>query len=200
MIDPRPAAGILLAGGRGSRLGGTDKPAIALGGTVLIERALAALGAVPTVVVGPERVLSRSVMRTREDPAWAGPAAALAAGVDRLNSTVGVVLKPSDLVAVLATDLPAITAETLARLTAAVVEAAGAVLVDEDGREQLLLGVWRLAALIRAREVRPDWTGESVRAFLAPLPRVAVPAVGEEGADIDTPDQLAHWAAGATDH
>ena len=64
--EPRPAAGIVLAGGRGSRLGGVDKPALTVAGTALIERALAALAGVRTVVVGPARALDDRVTVVRE--------------------------------------------------------------------------------------------------------------------------------------
>jgi molybdopterin-guanine dinucleotide biosynthesis protein A len=192
--EASPAAGILLAGGAGSRLGGVDKPALTVAGSALIERALAALGDVPVVVVGPKRTLSRAVLATREDPPGAGPAAALAAGIDALRGRV----EPAALVAVLATDLPAVSAATVSRLARAVEDsgrAAGAVLVDSADREQLLLGVWRYRDLLTALAGRPSWVGASVRAFLAPMDRVRVPAVGDESADIDTPEQLTRWQA-----
>lgn len=190
-------AAILLAGGAGTRLGGVDKPGLTVAGSALIERSLTAVGDVPVVVVGPPRTLSRAVITTREDPPGAGPAAALAAGIDALRGRI----EPSALVAVLATDLPAVSAATVSRLVravenaAAIEDAAGAVVVDAADREQLLLGVWRYGDLLTALGQRPSWAGASVRAFLAPLVRARVPAEGEETADIDTPDQLARWQA-----
>jgi molybdopterin-guanine dinucleotide biosynthesis protein A len=51
------------------------------------------------------------------------------------------------LVAVLAADLPFLDAATVARLRAAVGAGDGALLVDDESRDQLLVGIWRTAAL-----------------------------------------------------
>ena len=56
-----PVAAIVLAGGAGRRLGGADKAALDVGGRTLLERALAAVSGVPTVVVGPARPLPPGV-------------------------------------------------------------------------------------------------------------------------------------------
>jgi len=190
--EPAPAAGI--AGGAGRRLGGVDKPALVVHGQPLLDRALGALGAgVPTVVVGPVRSTARPVTFVAEDPPGSGPAAALHAGVDALPA-----LPPDAMVGVLAADLPAVTAATLRRLAGALAAdpaADGAVLV-EDGREQVLLGVWRRGPLTAACAARPSWAGASVRSLLAPLHRIPVAAAGDEGADIDTPEQWRHWSEG----
>jgi molybdopterin-guanine dinucleotide biosynthesis protein A len=184
----------VLAGGAGRRLGGVDKPALVVQGQPLLDRALAALGAdVPTVVVGPVRPTARPVTFVAEDPPGSGPAAALHAGVAALPP-----LPPDAAVGVLAADLPAVTAATLRRLAGALsadADVDGAVLV-EGGREQVLLGVWRAGPLAAACAVRPSWAGASVRSLLAPLRRIAVAAAGEEGADIDTPEQWRHWSEG----
>jgi len=58
-----PAAAVILAGGRGRRLGGVDKPALRIGEHSLLDIAIDAVsGAVNRpiiVVVGPSRELSR---------------------------------------------------------------------------------------------------------------------------------------------
>jgi molybdopterin-guanine dinucleotide biosynthesis protein A len=199
---------VILAGGRGRRLGGTDKPALLVGGRSLLAAALAAAADGPIVVVGPERDLPPGVRSAIERPVGGGPAAALAAGFRALPP-----LGPGALVAVLAADLPGITASTLARLRAALLTgpvvagadgvggsgavgesgAAGAVLVDPTGHRQQLIGVWRQAALSAALARRRSWHNISVRELLSGLPVIEVPAAGGETDDIDTPDDLRRW-------
>lgn len=80
------AHAILLAGGRGSRLGGVDKPLLDIDGETLLDTAIAAVrdaGAITVVGVGPDR--GRGLRWVREDPPFAGPAAALVAGVSALD-------------------------------------------------------------------------------------------------------------------
>jgi molybdopterin-guanine dinucleotide biosynthesis protein A len=72
---------IVLAGGRGSRLGHVDKPGLTVGDATLLDRVLAAVSdAERTIVVGPRRATSRPVIWCRESPAGGGPVAAVAAG------------------------------------------------------------------------------------------------------------------------
>lgn len=83
-------AAILLAGGRGSRLGGAEKAMLSRGGLTFVSGWSAALRRrdLSTVVVGPEMLkdhLPREVLITREDPPFTGPAAAVCAGVRHLE-------------------------------------------------------------------------------------------------------------------
>lgn len=74
------------------------------------------------------------------------------------------------MVAVLAGDLPFLTASAVGALRAAVgPDDDGALLVDADGRAQLLAGVWRSAALRPALARFPEVAGVSVRRLLEPL-------------------------------
>ncbi|HEY3261982.1 MAG TPA: NTP transferase domain-containing protein, partial [Pseudonocardiaceae bacterium] len=74
---PRWAA-VVLAGGRARRLGGVDKVGLAIGGRTLLDGVLVACdGAEPIVVVGPRRPTATPVRWAREEPAHAGPLAAL---------------------------------------------------------------------------------------------------------------------------
>lgn len=175
----------MLAGGRGTRLGGRDKPGIRLSGQSLLERTLhAASGAEPIVVVGPSRRTSRPVRWTWEDPAGGGPVAALSAGLAALPES-------PPLVALLAADHPWLTSDTLRRLSESLHEApgsGGAVLVDEDGRPQWLVGVWHSESLRRAVPDGPR--GVALRDVLSPLLPLSVPAAGEETTDVDTPEDL----------
>ncbi len=77
---------VILAGGRSARLSGVPKAGLLVDGSTLLELALdAAGGAGRTVVVGPDPgTLPDGVLNCREEPAFAGPAAAIAAGLSAL--------------------------------------------------------------------------------------------------------------------
>ncbi|WP_327245452.1 NTP transferase domain-containing protein [Streptomyces sp. NBC_01320] len=134
---------IVLAGGAAKRLGGADKPALRVGGRALLDRVLAACAdAAATVVVGGRRPTVRPVTWAREEPQGGGPLAALGAGV-RLT-TAGHLL-------VLSADLPFLGASTVKELLAAAAhgERDGALCVDQDGRDQPLVAVYRSEPLRR---------------------------------------------------
>jgi molybdopterin-guanine dinucleotide biosynthesis protein A len=179
-------AAIILAGGKATRLGGVDKALIEVDGRPLLGRSIDAVpGASPIVVVGPPREIEAAVHWVREDPPGSGPLAALAAGVVALQ------LPGETHVAVLAGDLLGIGPSTVPRLRSTLdnhPDAAGAVLVDDEGFPQWMHGVWRLGALRDA--VPPDSAGQSLRSVLGALPLVGVRARDGEAADVDTPDDL----------
>lgn len=189
-VTTRPAAAIVLAGGRGRRLGGVDKPALRIRDRTLLEVALGAVAGVPTVLVGPAREVPAGVVVVREDPPGGGPAAAVAAGVVGLPGD----LPPDSPVAVLAADLPALDVAAISRLCAALggrsTDHHGAVLVDGQGRRQWLIGVWRLGPLAAAVRRRTDWHGESLRELLGPLHPTEVRGHEAAADDVDTPDDL----------
>ena len=177
---------VILAGGAGRRLGGADKPSLVVGGVPLLDRVLHAVaGCAAVVVVGPPRLTVRPVLCVREDPPGGGPVAALAAGLPHVSAPT---------VAVLAADLPFLTRDVLELLEASIGPADdGAVLVDGDGRDQLLAGVWRTGALRTVVQDAGAPQGLALRRVLAPLRtvRVAVPAgVPEPWQDCDTPEDL----------
>jgi molybdopterin-guanine dinucleotide biosynthesis protein A len=181
---------IVLAGGRGRRLGGIDKPALLVGGRSLLDTALAACtGARVTVVVGPRRATVRDVRWTLESPPGSGPLAALAAGVAELGTA-----DASGVVVVLAADLPSVDARVVGRLLAAAQPGVdGAVVVDGTGRVQPLLAAYRRPALERALQDVHDLPNRPVRSMLDRLRLVEV-VDAAAAADIDTPDDLARWA------
>ncbi|WP_406014116.1 molybdenum cofactor guanylyltransferase [Streptomyces sp. NBC_00984] len=134
---------IVLAGGAAKRLGGADKPGIRVGGRALIDRVLAACAdASVTVVVGGRRSTVRPVIWTREEPRGGGPVAALDAGVRRTTA---------ERVLVLSADLPFLGAGTVGALLAAAGEGQrdGALCIDQQGRDQPLVAVYRAEPLRR---------------------------------------------------
>ncbi|MEU9920600.1 NTP transferase domain-containing protein [Streptomyces griseoluteus] len=134
----------MLAGGGARRLGGADKPGVRVGGRALLDRVLAACAdAATTVVVADPRATVRPVRWAREEPAGGGPVAALDAGLRRTTAEYAVVLSA---------DLPFLGADTVHRLLAALRDgdADGAMLTDDDGRDQPLVAAYRTASLRRA--------------------------------------------------
>jgi molybdopterin-guanine dinucleotide biosynthesis protein A len=180
---------IVVAGGRGRRLGGKDKPALELAGRSLLDIALDATRSARTiVVVGPRRPAGRAVKWAREQPAGGGPLAALAAGLRALPPG-------SDVVTVLAADLPAIEADTIHALLRAIDDADGAVAVDSTGRAQPLLAAYRTAALGRALAAIGEPHGQPMRRLVDTLDLARL-EVGSAAEDIDTPGDLARWQEG----
>jgi molybdopterin-guanine dinucleotide biosynthesis protein A len=186
-----PYAAVVLAGGRAARLGGQRKPQLQVGGRTMLETVLAAVAdAAPRVVVGPPQPVPAGVTLVRESPPGGGPVPALRAGLAAV---------PGDVVAVLAGDLPFLTAELVTALRERLT-GDGVLVVDDTGRDQLLLGVWRTEAL---RDAVAGVDGPtSLRAVLAPLavrrhrPPV-VPGRPVPWTDCDTPAELARARAAA---
>lgn len=180
-------AAIVLAGGAARRMAGTDKLLAELPDGTVLDRALTAVAALPTVVVGPPRTVARPVTWTREEPPGTGPVAAIAAGLAALPV-------PAHAVVVLAADQPGVTPATITRLHAALTadpDTDGVVLVDPDGRAQWLTGIWRRAALTAALPADP--ADAAMRKVLGGLRVRRIPAVADEAHDVDTPADLAWW-------
>ena len=184
-----PFAAVVLAGGRAARMGGQAKPQLDVGGRSILDAVLAAVpDAAPRIVVGPPQPVPADVVIVREDPPRGGPVAAMRAGLAHV---------PTEVVALLAGDLPFLTAG-LVRALRERLTGDGVLVVDDTGRDQLLLGVWRTAVLRAATAgARPH---APLRGVLAPLAvrryRPVVPA-GHPApwTDCDTPAELARARA-----
>lgn len=187
--DVVPFDAIILAGGRGSRLGGVSKADLVVSSERLLDRVLrAAAGARCTVVVGDVDV-PPGVVRTVEDPPGTGPAAGLVAGLDAITN-------PSPWTLVLACDLPGAPA-AVARLLAASAGGAsdGRALVDATGRTQHLLALYRTSSLRAAADAYGDPADRSVKGLIAGLVLDPVDAGDADVSDIDTWDDHARWEA-----
>jgi molybdopterin-guanine dinucleotide biosynthesis protein A len=193
-VPARPFDAVVLAGGRAVRAGGIDKPGQLVGGRSLVAAVTAAAfgaGAARVIVAGPPRdglgaALARAaVVFVREDPPGSGPVAALRAGMAEVSAP---------LVVLLAGDLPFLTPRQLTPLLAAAGDdRAGAVLLDDTGREQWLASCWRSAVLAGALA---GYQGYSLHGLLKPLAPVLLPCPTEPGApppwlDCDTAGELA---------
>jgi molybdopterin-guanine dinucleotide biosynthesis protein A len=185
-VSHGPFGIIVLAGGRGTRLGGSDKPGLVVAGRTLIGAVVAAgtgAGAGQIVVVGPERAGLHGVSFVCEDPPGAGPVPALRRGLAEAWPPW---------VAVLAADLPFVRPGHLQALRRAAAGHHGAVYADDAGRPQWLAGCWRTEILRRAAA---RYQGTSLGGLVGPLEPVLVrltPAPGEPPPwlDCDTPEDL----------
>jgi len=136
------------------------------------------------VVVGPPQAVPPDVVLVRERPPGGGPVAALRAGLPAVTT---------DVVALLAGDLPFLTAALIGELRRCLT-GDGVLVVDDTGRDQLLLGCWRTAAL---RAAVADESGPtSLRKVFAPLAvrrvrPVVPPGTPPPWLDCDTPADLA---------
>jgi molybdopterin-guanine dinucleotide biosynthesis protein A len=144
----------------------------------------AVAGASRRVVVGPPQAVPSDVVLVREQPPGGGPVTALRAGLAEVST---------DVVVLLAGDLPFLTADLVEELRRRLT-GDGVLVVDETGRDQLLLGAWRTAALRSAVAATRGPT--SLRKVVAPLTvarlRPAVPpGTPPPWMDCDTPGDLA---------
>lgn len=186
---------VVVAGGRAQRLGGADKPGLSLGGRPLVAVVVDAVGdAARVVLVGPDRPGVRADVTTREDPPGSGPVAAIAAGLAHVTA---------GRVAVLAGDLPFLTADAVRTLLTGLDaddRLDAVVAVDDTGKDQLLLSVWRTDVLRDVlAEVAPH-DGVAVRRLYANVRLGRHPLAVTGGTpppwfDCDTPDDL-HAARG----
>jgi molybdopterin-guanine dinucleotide biosynthesis protein A len=185
----RRYAAVVLAGGKAARLGGQAKPQLQVGGRTMLETVLAAVSdAEERIVVGPPQPVPAGVRLVRERPPGGGPVAALRAGLPEVTT---------DVVAVLAGDLPFLTPALIAELRERLT-GDGVLVVDDGGRDQYLLGVWRTSAL---RSATADVRGPTpLRRVLAGLTVTRHRPVVEPGTpppwtDCDTPADLARARA-----
>lgn len=150
---------VILAGGRARRLGGADKPGTPVGGRPLIAWAAGAVArAGRIVIVGPARPELPDAVVVCEDPPGSGPVPALRAGLAEVRAPW---------VTLLAADLPFLRTEHVTKLLEVAREhGRGAILVDGDGREQWLAGVWPAEAL---RGALARYRGASLGGLLGPL-------------------------------
>ena len=184
-----PYTAVVLAGGRAARLGGQAKPQLVVGGRTLLAAVLDAVAdASRRIVVGPRQPAPEDVLQVREEPPGGGPVAALRAGLVQVETEV---------VVLLAGDLPFLTSALVRRLRERLT-GDGVLVVDDTGRDQLLLGAWRTAALHAAVA---DLRGPtSLRKVMAPLavrrlrPEVP-PGTPPPWLDCDTPADVARARA-----
>ena len=183
---PVPWAAVVLAGGRGARMGGVDKPRIQVDGRTLLARVVAGIPAdVPIVVVGPAPgdAIDREVGVVREEPVFGGPVAALAAALPGVSTPI---------VGLVGGDMPA-AGSLLARLAKEWDGEPALVPVDASGRRQPLCSVLATDRLRAALDALGDPADRSLRDLLLLVDVRERPLDAEESAllvDIDVPEDL----------
>jgi molybdopterin-guanine dinucleotide biosynthesis protein A len=194
---------VVLAGGRGRRIGG-DKPAVVVAGRRLLDHALDAVhDARAVVVVGPEGVLGAGaavpdVGVTQEDPPFGGPVAGIAAGLAWLDDHSPI--SADRPVLLLACDVPWAhrLVPTLLDAWSARADGTEGVHVEAGGRAQWLVGVYSRAALRRAvRAVTDGPAGlrdASVRRLVGHLTLTTVDDPDHLSVDVDTWDDVERTA------
>ncbi|MDO5031949.1 molybdenum cofactor guanylyltransferase [Corynebacterium sp.] len=175
---------IIVAGGRGSRMGGVDKASVRVGGVRMLDRLMHHLpyGA-DTVVVSPHWLGTPQVCET---PLYGGPAAGIAAGYRFLAAR-----SSASRVAVLAVDAPE-SPLVLPQLLVALEKAPAveAAVAANQGQLQPLCALWQAEALGRAITRLGEVHNRSARSLLRAAGPLAVVPVGEEIRDYDTLTQL----------
>ena len=179
---------IILAGGRGSRLGGVSKADLMVGGRRLLDVVLEAVRHARTTVVVGQVAAPDGVLVTLEDPPGTGPAAGIVAGLEA-------VAQPAGWTVVLACDLPGVQA-AVPRLLAATArddDLDGYCLASPEGRPQGLLGIHRTPRLRLVAQTYGDPRNRSVRGLLAGLRLGLLPDADDDGRDVDTWVDHAYW-------
>ncbi|NQX10878.1 NTP transferase domain-containing protein [Microbacteriaceae bacterium VKM Ac-2855] len=177
---------IVVAGGRGSRVGGAAKVLGVIDGRTLLGRAIAACSGARVVVVGPPELALHAGAATlvREDPPFGGPVAAIAAGCAAAT-------EPAPWTLVLAADHVDPTT-AIAAVLAATESAAdvidGVIAVDENDRGQYLLAVYRSDRIRSALAALPTVDGASVRTLIRGMRLRAVRVEPGAARDVDTPE------------
>ncbi|MGB3414220.1 MAG: NTP transferase domain-containing protein [Microbacteriaceae bacterium] len=192
---------LILAGGRGSRLGGIDKAALIIEKERMVDRVISVVrkaGAARIIVAGPEHAGSLANVVVREDPPFSGPLAALGIALDEVYAPW---------VMLLACDLlhpTEVSDQLLSALKNGAIQQSqgdgpqkihGVVLSDENGRQQWLASCMNTAVLREALEkvLRSNGTleGGSLSALFSHMELLSIPALPGSTEDIDTPEHLA---------
>ena len=195
---------VILAGGRGSRLGGVNKPELEVDGRRLLDAALAAASGAERIVVVGDVEVDDGVLRTREEPPFGGPVAGLEAGLAALREAAQQrVNQPPEhgreshsqpsaaWTLVLASDLPDAEAAVAVLLAADPGDHDGACLLDGDGRLQWLLGYYRTSVLEDRIAARRGIT--AMYRLLEPLNLIGIPGAASSTVDLDTAEDVAAW-------
>jgi molybdopterin-guanine dinucleotide biosynthesis protein A len=179
---------ILLAGGSSRRMG-SDKAKIDFGGGTLLTFQLEQIPSTFSVVVVGETIDTKPTINwptinwTRENPPGSGPVAALASGLELVNTPA---------IALIAVDAPF----ALPRLLRCKLDPKSPALIPREhgGKVQYLAGLYRSESLRLALKQLGSPANKSMRELTAHLPSIDYLELGIEDAsdfmDIDTPQDL----------
>jgi molybdopterin-guanine dinucleotide biosynthesis protein A len=186
---------VILAGGRGERLGGVVKAELQVGGVRLLDRVLPVLAGCRTIVIahGPHDPATLGVPAEVEGVAdlpgdYAGPLAGFAAAVAAIGDRV-------ELLVCAAVDAPFLPKDYVERLVAGLGEAPVAI-ASYEGQPYPTNSIWRLARFrdLPAR-VLAGTAPRSLKSLAAAAGAVTVDwprgADGDPFANVNTPEDLA---------
>lgn len=177
-----PWAAVVLSGGRARRLDGAPKHEVRVGGRTLLDRTLDAVSAASEVVVVGEGNAAPGALVIREDPEFAGPAAAIGAALPHVQSPQ---------VAVVACDHPFLAEAIDALMDAEWDGADGVIAVDSTGRRQNLLFTASRSALQQAIARRKSLVDVAVHELLVDLDLREIEVSERSLLDVDTWDDHA---------
>jgi molybdopterin-guanine dinucleotide biosynthesis protein A len=190
-------AGLILAGGRGQRLGGVIKSELVVGGMRLLERVATGLTGCAPVLVAHGRIdptalqLSPDMIAVPDlDGDYAGPLAGLAGAVAHINSLSA----PPDLLVSVAVDTPFLPADFVTRLADELAEGPAAI-AAYGGQPYPTNAIWRVARFRDLPErVRAGTAPRSLKSLCAEVGGsvIAWPhqAPGDPFANVNTPEEL----------
>ena len=165
---------IVLAGGRGTRLGGAAKADLVVDGRSLLDRTLDAVSGATRIIVAGD-VEAPGAVVVQEEPRFAGPSAAIGAGLTEVASPW---------VLITTCDYPVVTGAVGPMLDARTGD--GVVAVDAAGRRQHLLCVLSTSALQAAVSAQETLTDLAVHRLLAPLDLTEIALSARATEDVDT--------------
>lgn len=180
---------IILAGGRGSRMEGRDKAALVVDGERLIDTLLDEVSMAPglmqvVVVTGRGLEVRPGVKVAAEEPPFAGPVAAIAAGASALAG------EASAQTAVLAVDAPE-SGQLIPDLLDALDDADVAA-VRSDDHLQPLCAVWDTTALHRVLDGYDSLVDQPAKSLFDAATVTEIDGDGSER-DYDTLDEIASF-------
>lgn len=183
-----PDAAIILTGGRSTRMG-RHKPAIAINGTAMGDRVIAAVRAANPnariIVAGTDSGLSAPGCTVVPDlEPHAGPLAGIA------SAARAIALPDTATVCILAADMPYLTADAIIALTANAAEHGAACAVDSTGRRQQLTSAWRWADLRTQLGRINDPRNGPVKWLYRELEPQLVALPDAQLRDVDSPEDL----------
>lgn len=191
-------AGLILAGGRGERLGGVVKSELLVGGVRLIERVATRLEGCSPLLVAHGRIAPAALhlmdgMSAVPDLEgdYAGPLAGFAGAL----AHIGTLTTAPDLLVSAAVDTPFLPADFIARLVAGLGEAPAAI-AAYGGQPYPTNGIWRVA---RFRDLPERVLAGTAPRSLKSLCAAAgghtiewpVSAAGDPFANVNTPEDVA---------
>lgn len=191
-------AGVILAGGRSSRMGGRDKALIELGGQSLLDRLRARLSSqVGALAINTNAELGAAANGCAVLPdrfaGFPGPLAGMHAGLLWAETLPGVTR-----VATASVDTPFLPADFVARLASARADGSTVAVARSEGRLHPTCALWPVALRVRLEAFLAEGATGKVLAFAEEVGYIAVdfPAVPfDPFLNINTPEDLAKATA-----